>query len=179
MIKQQYYDWISSLAIPDGFAREQYSQLLNALHHISFHFTLPLDENRKVDGMHLRRRFAYEKGYSIDYIKVHLYNNECSMLEMMVALALRVEENIMNDYTKGNRLSVWFSDMICNLKLDCMDNSQFDISYVESRIDILLNHKYEPTGEGSLFSLNRPGVDIRNVEIWYQMMWYMDSILKN
>lgn len=177
-IKNLYFNWMAALAIPDVRERDGYERLLVALNDTRFYFTIPLDENRLIDGVQLRYRFAYENGISNDIVSNELGNNECSMLEMMVALALRGEEHIMYDPDLGNQLSSWFSEMLRSLKIDTMTNQNFDQQWIDYRLDSLLNHEYEPNGSGGLFTINNPRQDMRKVEIWYQMCWYLDAILK-
>ena len=169
---------MASLAIPDVRKRDSYEKLLVSLNDTKFYFTIPLDENRYIDGVQLRYRFAYENGIPNDVVSQNLDNKECSMLEMMVALALRGEEHIMYDPDIGNQLSSWFSEMVKSLKLEEMTNRNFDQRWVEYRLDSLLNHEYESNGSGGLFTINNPRQDMRTVEIWYQMCWYLDAILK-
>lgn len=176
-VKDLYFEWMTNLVMPNGRKQSEYSELLNALNNLIFYFTIPLDENRAVDGAQLRYRFG--ETYSIEtyIIQNELDNKECSMLEMMVALALRGEENIMDDPDMGNQISSWFMEMIESLKLIEMTNENYDQQWVEFRIDSLLNHEYEPNGDGGLFTVNNPRKDMRYVEIWYQMMWYLNTIL--
>lgn len=164
--------------MPDINTRKKFSKLLKSLHTLKFYFTIPLDENRKVDGLKLRCRFGYENNIDKNVISSSLDSKECSMLEMMVALALRGEEHIMSDPDIGDRLDSWFFEMLKSLKLHQMTNDIFDYDWVESRIDILLKHEYEPNGHGGLFTLSNPRADMRKAEIWYQMCWYLDAILK-
>ncbi len=135
---------MAALAIPNKKQRDQYENLLNALNDSMFRFTIPLDKNRQVDGMELRYRFGNENDISNEEIKRSLDNRECSMLEMMVALALRGDEQIMYDADLGSRISTWFAEMLKSLKLDEMENRYFDQRLFDYRIDCLLNHEYEP-----------------------------------
>ena len=41
-------------------------------------------------------------------ISAYLDNKTCSVLEMMIALAIRCEEHIMDDPDVGNRTGQWF-----------------------------------------------------------------------
>ena len=177
-LKYGYFDWMTSLVIPDVRERSEYSRLLASLDDNVFYFTIPLDENRYIDGMALRNRFAYENGINEDYILQEFDNKRCSMLEMLVALSLRIEEQIMEDSDIGNRIGVWFFEMIKSLNLFHMTDDNFDPGWVRYRLDVLLNHKYDYNGDGGLFKVNRPRQDLRSVEIWYQMVWYLDSIMK-
>ena len=128
-----------------------------------------MDENRLVDGLNLRFRFADENAYYID--------GECSILEMMVALSLRCEEHIMADDEIGDRTGRWFWEMIDNLGFESMYDGNFDKVYADKIIFRFLNREYEPNGDGSLFTINNRNVDLRKVEIWYQMCWYLDTII--
>ena len=131
---------------------------------------LPLDENRLLDGLDLRFRFADENSYYID--------GDCSVLEMMVALSLRCEEHIMSDDEIGNRTGRWFWEMIDNLGLESMYDDNFDKVYADKIIYRFLNREYEPNGDGGLFTVHNRNVDLRKVEIWYQMCWYLDTIIR-
>lgn len=176
-VKVLYFNWMSKIAIPDVNKRKNYSDLLNALNEIKFYFTIPLDENRAVDGADLRYRFGKEFNIENYIIQHELDNRECSMLEMMVALAVRGEEHIMEDNDIGNQTSCWFMDMLGSLKLIDTTNDNFDLDWIEYCVDRLLNHEYESNGEGGLFTVANPRQDMRYVEIWYQMMWYLNTVL--
>ena len=95
---------------------------------------------------------------------------------MMVALAIRCEETIMDDPQVGSRTGQWFWGMINNLGLGAMIDEKFDKNYVKEIVDRFLNRDYEPDGRGGLFTIRHCEDDLRNVEIWNQLCWYLDSI---
>ena len=172
----KYFNWLVSILtcreVPNVF---QYTSLLKQLHNTQFQFSIPMDGNRAADGINLRYRFGREKHYSDRIIGSCIDVVPCSVLEMMVALSLRVEENIMEDDTYGNRTGHWFWGMIENLGLIGMTDDHYDSGIVDHALYIFMNRLYEPNGKGGLFTV--PGRDIRNTEIWYQMHYYMSSIL--
>ncbi|MFU8786309.1 MAG: hypothetical protein ACNA7U_03600 [Candidatus Izemoplasmataceae bacterium] len=130
------------------------------------------------DGIDLRYRFAYENGYTNEEVSGILSSNKsCSMLEMMVALALKGDERILYDFETGPQACFIFKIMIESLQLDRMTNDNFDIAYVNHRIDCLLNRDYDHDGRGGLFTVNNPRSDMRRVDIWYQMNWYLQKII--
>jgi hypothetical protein len=155
--------------------RLSYQKLLRYLHDISFTFTIDKDGNRAEDGTDLRYRFGYERGYDGSTISV-LDDRVCSVLEMMVALSIRCEENIMIDSEIGDRTGQWFWNMIVTLGLGAMTDAKFDSRYTNEVIHRFLNREYKETGEGGLFSIKHCRYDLREVEIWYQMCWYLDSV---
>jgi hypothetical protein len=138
-----------------------------------------MDGNRAEDGMDLRYRFGYINSLEEPEIAVYLDDRPCSILEMMIALAIRCEEQIMGDPDIGDRTGKWFWMMIDNLGLSNMDDNHYDENYINKVIRRFLDRAYDKNGNGGLFKIKGFHNDIRNVEIWYQMMWYLDEILKN
>lgn len=178
-IKDDYFEWMFDLVCAGRYARGiSYRKLLSCLHDIEFTYLIPNDANRAEDGIDLRRRYAYDCDLD-DY----LYNpraqlgGPCSVLEMMIALTIRCEESIMDDSRFGNRTGQWFWRMISNLGLGSMNDNNFDINYVEDVIEIFLNREYEPDGHGGLFTVRNCDEDLRDVEIWIQLGWYLNNIM--
>lgn len=168
------------LVCDNQFSRRlSYRKLLEYLYHTDFIYIIGLDANRAEDGVNLRYRFGHELGYPDAEISNILDDRECSILEMMVALAIRCEEHIMDDPDIGNRTGQWFWNMIENLELDTMTDTKFDINYVDEIIDRFLNREYGRNGEGGLFTIRNCRYDLRCEEIWYQMMWYLDEVIKD
>ena len=58
-----------------------------------------------------------------------------------------------------------------------MSDDMFDKKYATYVINRFLNREYESNGKGGLFTINNCDEDLRNVEIWYQLCWYLDSII--
>lgn len=173
-LKEQYFNWLYDHVVESKYP---YRRLLNRLHEIPFTFILPMDENRMEDGLNLRYRFGLEAGIPQVEIVNKLDISECSVLEMMAALAIRCEENIMNDPEAGDQTARWFMEMLSNLELSCMDDDHYDQSYVDHRVDIFLHRRYASDGRGGLFHLEHCTDDLRNVQIWYQMNWYLNEIM--
>lgn len=181
-IRVGYFEWMYQLVKKDINKRANknvkiYRKLLRHLHDIEFTYTLSMDENRAVDGTNLRYRFGYDCGYDDSIIERYLIDKPCSVLEMIVALAIHCEEHIMDDPEIGNRLSVWFWNMINSLGLGRMDDHNFDAQYADFVVDRFLKREYKSNGEGGLFTVPRAKKDLTRVEIWYQMCWFLDSIL--
>jgi hypothetical protein len=93
---------------------------------------------------------------------------------MMVALAIRCE-SVMDDTSFGDRTGQWFWGMISSLGLGSMNDSRFDIDYVEDCVTRFLERDYEPDGRGGLFTIRHCDRDMRDVEIWTQLWLYIDS----
>lgn len=175
-IETQYFDWLCDKVLNDD-SNIKYYKLMNSLHNFDFISLLRMDENREHDGAQLRYRFGLEIDIPRSIIKQSLDTSDItSVLEMMVALSIRCEETIMTDDDYGDRTGNWFWNMITSLGLETMDDSRFDDNYVFGVLDVFVNRQYKRNGEGGLFTIDGITRDMRNVEIWYQMCWYLDSL---
>ena len=177
-IRNEYFEWLYNSVCDKVFSKNNsFRKLLMRLHSIEFTFIIQRDANRADDGINMRRRFAINNGYEHIYDEImEILDEPCSILEMMIALAIRCEETIMDDPIIGDRTKQWFWGMITNLGLGSMTDDQFDKNYVDSVIQTFLNREYESDGRGGLFTINNCNIDLRDVEIWYQLCWYLDSI---
>lgn len=175
IIDNEYFTWLYNKACGNRYSDQiSYRKLLMFLHSKVFRYSIPRDENRAEDGIALRQRFAYDCDIIED---ADSYLTEpCSVLEMMLALAIRCEETIMDDSTRGDRTTQWFWGMITNLGLGSMTDDRFDKRYVNDIVERFLDREYEPDGRGGLFRVRNCDCDLRDVEIWIQLLWYLDSI---
>lgn len=158
---------------------KKYNFLINTLAKIEFTWIHPRDENRAKDGLSLREDFTYETGLFLDSSSG--LTPKCSVLEMMAALSIRIENQIMRNLSEGDRTSKWFLAMICNLDLgNCINkNWKYDYdAYIKERVEKFLRRDYESNGKGGLFPLKND-TDIRQEEIWKQcMMWLNENFGK-
>lgn len=160
-----YFDWLYNAVCKDRFAPTiTYRQLLMHLHNTVFRYSIRGDLNRAEDGKCLRERAGVR------------FVEPCSVLEMMVALAIRCENNIMDDTRYGDRTSQWFWEMIKSLGLNHMDDTNYNKDTVDDIIERFLERNYRPDGRGGLFTVRGCEYDLRNEEIWTQMCWYLNSI---
>ena len=175
-IINEYFEWMYDLVCGGRYAKDiSYRKLLMQLHRTNFVYSIPMDENRELDGIDLRRRFAYDTYQDEDQVRDALIG-PCSILEMMIALSIRIEEEIMDNPNIGNRTSQWFWGMVVTLGLGSMTDDNFDLKLVKNNLQRFLNRDYEPNGQGGLFLIRNCDQDLRKVEIWHQVCWYLDNI---
>ena len=177
-LRNEYFDWLYSLAYPyDNAISEEYrkSKLLRYLFETSFYSSIAMDDNRISDGISLRYEWGYIQGYDDETVLICLDSQPCSVLEVMIGLAIRCEQQLMSDIEYGDRTTQWFRKMIASLGFNSMNNRQFDKNYVKEVLDRCLEHQYEPDGRGGLFALTNPTRDMRTVEIWSQLCEYLNE----
>ena len=177
-VEREYFEWMFNLVCEDRYGDSHlYRKLLSFLHDVEFTYFIKRDFNRASDGIDLRRRFA------ADYRDAGIYGVEtylkgpCSVLEMMIALSIRCE-TIMDDPAIGDRTAQWFWKMIVNLGFGSLVDDRFNIDLAEDIIARFLNREYDADGRGGLFRVRGCEADLRDVEIWTQMCWYLDTIIR-
>lgn len=174
-IRNEYFEWLYNYVCKGRLStRISYRKLFMLLHDIDFDFYIRDDLNRAIDGTDLRSRFAISVKKDESIIDI-LDDRPCSVLEMMLALAIRCEETIMDNPQYGDRTGQWFWNMISNLGLKRMTDDVFNKKIATDKIYIFMERRYEPDGRGGLFHINDCKEDLRNVEIWTQLCWYLNN----
>lgn len=147
-----YYDFLMNLvgASPDTY-------LFKYLYKVNYIWTIPLDKNRAQDGIDLRCLYANLYHLSIDEYNVIFGEEPCSVLEMLVAFAIRIENDFMAS-AEGDRTSVWFEMMIGNLfGVDDLKNNRGKIDHA---LLAFFNHEISP------FPISG---QILNMQLWDQL----------
>lgn len=170
-IEIEYFNWLYYISCGDS---NQYNKLCYFLHGVEFIPIIVMDENRAGDGLKLRRDFIIDNHYPESYISY--FKSPCSIFEMIVALAIK-QEQLMDDPRYGDRTYTWMTEMFRSLGLAGMFDDRFDVEYCEKVIERFLNREYEPDGKGGLFTIKGCTQDLRDVEIWHQMCWYINHML--
>lgn len=173
----RYFDWLKKLVSNDHRAkRGSYRKLFVKLFDTDFVYFMDSDGNRAEDGTDLRYRFSVERKIDYRIMDDVLNDKPCSVLEMMVALAIRCED-VMSDLVYGDRTAYWFWGMVENLNLLQLRDSAFDEVEFDNVIARFHEHRYSPNGEGGLFTVRHPRNDMRDTDIWYQKSWYLAELL--
>ena len=142
-----------------GYRKPNYEKLIDQLHNTVYIFSIPMDENREMDGLYLRRGL-----WEID-------DRPCSVLEMLVALSRRMNDYLgsINDDESGRI----FWEMLSNLGLLKFTDdrySQEDVSLILAR---WMNRRFDFDGRGGIFPIEGTPNDQRRLEIWSQMHEYL------
>lgn len=174
-VKNDYFEWLYNYVCKGRINKNiSYRKLFMLLHDIDFDFYIRSDVNRARDGVDLRYRFALIIN---DERVMDILDEPCSVLEMIVALAIRCEETIMDDTRYGNRTSQWFWNMLSNLGIGYMTDERFDREIAVEKIYNFLERRYDPDGKGGLFYIRNCEDDLREVEIWTQLCWYLNNYI--
>lgn len=162
-----YFVWLCDKV--DAFEpyRSNFIRILRELHNIPFEWgtegNVVRDENRAMDGKHLRHVFMSEKG-----VPTNMYGGmdiPASVLEVLVALSI----NIDNKLVAGNgEQARWFWMMLGNLQID-------DGGDIHQKIDRWLHREFDYDGLGSPFPLMDCKSDQRNIELWLQACGYFSE----
>ena len=161
----KYVHWVlkDKLSLTDK-ETHTYTYIVLTLTNVEFTWRHPMDENRAIDGLELRDDFEYETGEYLD--KSSGLMSSCTFFEMLAALAMRCESQLMRSVSMGDRTSKWFFEFLDNLGL--MDTNLRE-SEIKSRAERFMN------GELDMFPLKRKDIVQRNEQIWKQLSSYMNE----
>ena len=175
-IINEYFDWMYDY-VCNGRAHDgiSYKKLFAFLYDTEFTYDIDNDENRAYDGISLRERFANTKESILYDDILYALDKPCSVLEMILALSIRCEEQIMTDTRYGDRIKQWFWTMLKNLGLNLMTDDVFDKEYAEQIINRFLKREYSRNGRGGLFYIPDCEDDLRQHEIWTQLCWFLNT----
>jgi hypothetical protein len=165
-IEEAYFNWLCAKVTSPYI--NNYNDLLRILHTTEFVWTISGDRNRLQDGLELRDYFINESGYEKDPL---WYNELCSVLEVLIAFAQRA--NFQTDIPVND----WFWKFMENLRLSEYRQQVSDLDRLE--IDEILHcfvwRMYDENGYGSLFPMDGPHQDLRQIEIWYQFCAWVEE----
>lgn len=174
----RYFQWLVKRV--GGFDREwkRYEFLLSLLHSKEFYWVITNDQNRSDDGIALRDEFI--EMARIKPSETHLLAGPCSVLEMLVGFAVRIERDVMANVAYDDRTGDWFWEMLSNMDLTQYDDTSIDAFAVEVILDKFMDRDYDPDGTGSPFRPIKETLDqdtkIEIMELWGQMsIYFMDK----
>lgn len=174
-MKALYFKWLIDML--DKKMVKKYSSLL--LHLYKDYFIesplAPMDVHRARDGIGLRTRFIQENKFGDEQLEELKYD-DCSWLEMLIALSIRIDDQLMFDMNLGNRTNNWFWLIINQMDLDIYDEEHYIYTEVRNKLNKFIKREYENGGKNGIFKCN---YDVREVEIWYQMhAWFNENTPK-
>lgn len=166
-----YIDWLRDQVSP---ALNDYRVFSEVAHGIKFNHIVPHDDNRAMDGIDLRNQYAIST--QEDHV---LDGSGCTFLEMLIGLAIRMNDQAW-DWKQPDKIPYWCSVLIINAGLtEFFDKIMDPLSEEElkRRLMTINRRQYSSNGSGGFFPLSRPDSDQRGVELWYQLMSWLDENL--
>lgn len=163
-----YFYWLTGL-LDDDDILGNYQKLLWQLLETEFTWTVEYDSNRAADGLYLRKLYFRETGNRVEI------DRGCSVLEMLVALCRRCEDELMYDPDYGDRTGYWFMDILKNLGLSFYDDFNYDRDAVDCVVLRFLDRNYEKNGFGGAFPCVKNVCDFRAKDLWWQLNSYLEE----
>ncbi len=182
-LKDSYFLWLY-----DHIKSKKYSyiQLCKILNSKTFRWNIHNDDNRCQDGLNLRYLYLEENHLDEHHIEVAYWiKGDCTIFEMLVALAQRINDIMYDLDDQRDQTSKWFHEMILNLGLDIYQDgrnpdrrlNEMSELKIDDVLENLMDRTYDFNGHGSLFPMkNRPRKHRAEVEIWYQLMDWLEEV---
>lgn len=167
-LDELYFVWLySHIANPRvRNSSRSYWKLARQLYTKEYVWIVPNDDNRVEDGRELRYEFL--KDEDITDVNVYWMDLGCSVLEMLLGLSRRLS------FETGREPRDWFWHLCENINLHkCHDRSGFCADTVDEILEQVIWRRYDRTGAGGLFPLQKCPIDQRKEELWYSMSHYL------
>lgn len=165
-----YFEWLYKKVgvLQNRNPNKSYWKLVRYLYKMPFFWVVPNDDNREADGKDLRNEFIDE--CDIQDIEINWLQLDCSVLEMLIALANRAS------FASAGEAGDWFYKFLDNLKLRGYTDAKYNRDVeakVKRIIERLVDRTYSSKGVGGLFPLENAEDDQRKVEMWCQLSSYL------
>lgn len=172
-MEELWDDYLQYLIWRCGLQRmTKLSNVFAILHDIPFTYVLDRDNNREEDGCDLRNEYNIPDGFSVE-VEEAFFTHWCSVLEMMIGLAIRVDDEFIGDPAEGHPED-FFMEMLENLGL-----TKFGKRYCEEDVVNIvqkwLDRRFDKDGRGSPFPVRYDYRDQRELEIWDQTISYINE----
>ena len=183
-LEEQYFGWLIT-KIANERVYPRYKRLFKTLYSTRFRYEQmkPFDIERAKDGKSMR--YLFERKMD-DYLHdvsgrefIEFEESPINMLEMIVALAVRIEDSMMGSESEGDRTSQWFWEMISNLGIGAMSDIQFNQNEYDRCMTNFFNYSYDPNGKGCMFRSEKFTIfQMSEKDIWYQMQAHLNDVVK-
>ncbi len=151
----------------------KYGTLFKTLHNIDFYYIIDRDDNRDEDGYDLRNDYKIPKEFVS--MREEFYSRKTSVFEMLIALSIRVNDEIIGD-PSDEHPEYFFIEMLDNLFGSLKRNNHLnDQNYIIDIVNKWLNRDFRDDGFGSPFPVTHDLRDQTKLEIWDQMMSYINE----
>lgn len=162
-----YFNWlyIQTEPMSNRNPARTHSLLAEQMFRTEFTWSVPNDDNRVEDARELRMEFMDH--YAVDD---KWMRESASVLEVLLALSRRIS------FEAGGEPADWFWRMVSNLGLWTYTDESYTEWIAEKvavALEIFINREYDHDGNGGLFPLHHTEMDQTEIELWYQMSYYL------
>lgn len=173
-----YFEWLTEFAYNKDTFTVSYSKLFKKLFETEYRYQ-SIDKNRALDGIYLRYRYSDTEYLNDAAVDKEFDTFPCSVLECLIGLSLRCEEDIMGNDNLGDRTGMWFWEMLNNIGLASYTDNNYNEEAVDICLNRFMNREYGPNEEYCAFRIDIDNLEeLRNMALWYQMQQHIIDILE-
>lgn len=153
--------------------------LLFTLYSIDYYYDAnqPIDGCRGEDGLDIRREYFKISGSSDEQKALEL--RSCTVLEWLLGMAIRCENQIMFNEAEGDRTALWFWSMIDNMGFSGFTDIYWNDrarTIVHSTLDDIMLRDFPCDGSGTPFPLCDTSEDVRECDWWKALnLWLSEN----
>lgn len=167
-VEPSYFTWL--LGIVDIPPLKEHENICWELFHTEFFWSLANDENRALDVNELlyeHKMYLAPKTHAI-----FRHDGAVSVFEMLICLSKRMDF-LLTEGGQPTRVHLYFWEMLRNLGYDPERTFEGCVVHNPEALKIWLDRAFSPDGKGSIFPIEKPLQNQREIEIWSQMGDYM------
>lgn len=198
-VKKSYFNYLSSLVADQNHDPKRYSKLLALLYETPYQVLNPMDANRVLDGEALREKWLDHARVKDERLRVEYVKDlgtdapsmlGASMLEVLIGLAVHINDYILADPDKPELVANLFWNFIDNIvdygSFGSKYHAASDILYDEvwcdytrdtmnTCLDRINKRTYHTDGTGGLFPLRKETINQRKEELWTCAIAYINE----
>lgn len=182
--RDQYLKWLLNLA---GLERSDGILLFSFLLDMTYYWQNDYDQARAGDGRYLRYYYVDKDGIQeaidnfghpyADIVDEFVRSWPVSVIEVLLAMAIRLDKEYEYCASEGDRASLWFWIMCENLGLDLylVSNADFNINDAKMKVIKWMDGDYDKNGKGSPMALPdglECDKDYREMSFWEQVTYW-------
>lgn len=172
--EKRYFRWLCNRIGIEDYPGKRYFILANDLWCMEWLSINPLDQNREIEALNLRKNYIMNSEadpYVIGDLGV------AKVLEVLIAIAGKMVELLADSDINDNTEERWFFEMASNAGLCIMEDERYleheGLFVTHEAMERVIERSYRRDGVGGLFPLTKPKNDQRKCELWYQMNQYI------
>ena len=169
-LDRDYFEYLLYMMHCETPEHRKYCHLLSDMYDITFIYSHPMDENRVIDALDMRKEYLFDHGISI---RDDFMDRDVSVFEILASLSRRIEIEVTGEPGE-DKIERWFWVMLENLGV-LMEDNRYDRGLVRYKIDVWMTRSYNRDGDGGVFPLKRTKTDQRENDLWYQGQLYLSE----
>jgi len=159
-------DYLKYLCHEVGASWDDWEAVFRAGFEVDYRWDIPIDEDRAIDGIAMRRYFEYDTGR---LLPENVWKKPCSMIEMIAALDIRGYKDLLSGYDNMSPEDIFLYNMhSLGIKKRTKNEEIIKKKFLQEE---------KNDGEGGLFWVKNCEISVKEQEVFWKLTLALDEIL--